>query len=275
MRWGPAGLSGDAIANLFLSGMFVRRLYKHIRSTQSSTPQNQMIEYIARKSLTCLALTFFVNLAMNLLKVTTFIGEYSDAFTVFFELAESTLLVEALRVDDQLKATVGCSQCGKSSGQIEKRYDQNPSQKRSRLPQFSTFDFVPLEERHSTSDAFRKHTNSDDHHPHVTSYSTNTTTATGGRRGTNTMDDSTRMRYSVDSTITSPERSATRHGNTSTISKRSMDVTSNGSYSAGYASPSPSASTQLQSSGVTRPLDTLSRSLVHHPEWNNNDYRMA
>lgn len=69
---------GDAIANLFLSGMFVRRLYKHIRSTQSSTPQNQMIEYIARKSLTCLALTFFVNLAMNLLKVTTFIGEYSD-----------------------------------------------------------------------------------------------------------------------------------------------------------------------------------------------------
>jgi hypothetical protein len=69
---------GDAIANLFLSGMFVRRLYKHIRSTQSSTPQNEMIEYIARKSLICLALTFFVNLAMNLLKVTKFIGEYSD-----------------------------------------------------------------------------------------------------------------------------------------------------------------------------------------------------
>lgn len=40
--------------------------------------QNQLIERIARKSLACLAFTFVVNLAMNLLKVTTFIGVHSD-----------------------------------------------------------------------------------------------------------------------------------------------------------------------------------------------------
>lgn len=40
--------------------------------------QNQLIEYIARKSLICLILTFVVNLAMNLLKVTMFIGDRSD-----------------------------------------------------------------------------------------------------------------------------------------------------------------------------------------------------
>jgi hypothetical protein len=81
---------GDAIANLFLSGMFVRRLYKHIRSTQASSIQNQMIEYIARKSLVCLTLTFFVNLAMNLLKVTAFINEYSDVGFPHFPLKKET-----------------------------------------------------------------------------------------------------------------------------------------------------------------------------------------
>lgn len=39
---------------------------------------NCVIEYIARKSLVCLALTFVVNLIMNLFKVTTFLGDRSD-----------------------------------------------------------------------------------------------------------------------------------------------------------------------------------------------------
>lgn len=40
--------------------------------------RNQVIEYIARKSLICLILTFVVNLIMNLFKVTRFIGDRSD-----------------------------------------------------------------------------------------------------------------------------------------------------------------------------------------------------
>ncbi|ORZ17749.1 hypothetical protein BCR42DRAFT_412425 [Absidia repens] len=91
---------GDALANLFLSGMFVRRLYVHIRrSRKVMSHRNCVIEYIARKSLICLALTFVVNLIMNLFKVTMFLGDRSDAFTVYFAIIESTLLVEALRMD--------------------------------------------------------------------------------------------------------------------------------------------------------------------------------
>lgn len=40
--------------------------------------RNQVIEYIARKSLICLILTFVVNLIMNLFKVTKFLGNRSD-----------------------------------------------------------------------------------------------------------------------------------------------------------------------------------------------------
>lgn len=40
--------------------------------------RNQVIEYIARKSLICLILTFVVNLIMNLFKVTKFLGDRSD-----------------------------------------------------------------------------------------------------------------------------------------------------------------------------------------------------
>ncbi|CEP11111.1 hypothetical protein [Parasitella parasitica] len=91
---------GDALANLFLSGMFVRRLFIHINMSKSlMSHQNKVIERIAQKSLMCLAFTFVVNLAMNLLKVTMFLGDHSDAFTVYFEIIESTLLVEALRND--------------------------------------------------------------------------------------------------------------------------------------------------------------------------------
>ncbi|KAI8393904.1 uncharacterized protein BYT42DRAFT_23303 [Radiomyces spectabilis] len=105
---------GDALANLFLSGMFVRRLYLHILMSRTLMHrQNRIIEHIARKSLICLILTFVVNLAMNLLKATRFIGDRSDAFTVWFALVESTLLVEALRVDhEHLPNQVFCENCG-------------------------------------------------------------------------------------------------------------------------------------------------------------------
>ncbi|KAI9323704.1 hypothetical protein BX666DRAFT_1847192 [Dichotomocladium elegans] len=104
----------DILANLFLSGMFVRRLYLHIRQSETvMTRQNRVIEKIARKSLICFILTFIVNLAMSLLKVTTFVGTRSDAFTVYFALIESTLLVEALRVDYmRLPSQQFCEQCG-------------------------------------------------------------------------------------------------------------------------------------------------------------------
>ncbi|KAI8089168.1 uncharacterized protein BX664DRAFT_235140, partial [Halteromyces radiatus] len=104
---------GDALANLFLSGMFVRRLYGHIRrSRKVMSHHNCVIEYIARKSLICLALTFVVNLIMNLFKVTMFLGDRSDAFTVYFAIIESTLLVEALRVDHPgIRDQSSCHQC--------------------------------------------------------------------------------------------------------------------------------------------------------------------
>lgn len=51
----------------------------HIRNSRTvMSHRNQIIEYIARKSLICLILTFVVNLAMNLFKVTKFIGNRSD-----------------------------------------------------------------------------------------------------------------------------------------------------------------------------------------------------
>ncbi|KAI9265142.1 hypothetical protein BDA99DRAFT_43582 [Phascolomyces articulosus] len=104
----------DVLANLFLSGMFVRRLYLHIRTSKKvMSRQNRVIEHIARKSLWCLILTFIVNLTMNLLKVTTFLGNRSDAFTVYFSLIESTLLVEALRIDyTRLENQAFCEHCG-------------------------------------------------------------------------------------------------------------------------------------------------------------------
>ncbi|CAM0140861.1 unnamed protein product [Umbelopsis sp. WA50703] len=107
---------GDTLANLFLSGLFVRRLYKHlqIQTNMIVNQRSALVEYIARKSLVCLILTFLVNLVMNLLKITSFIGDRSDAFTPFFEIVESTLLVEALRVDhENLKIHQNfCESCG-------------------------------------------------------------------------------------------------------------------------------------------------------------------
>lgn len=107
---------GDTLANLFLSGLFVRRLYKHlqIQTNMIVNQRSALVEYIARKSLVCLTLTFLVNLIMNLLKITSFLGDRSDAFTPFFEIVESTLLVEALRVDhENLKIHQNfCESCG-------------------------------------------------------------------------------------------------------------------------------------------------------------------
>ncbi|KAL0076718.1 hypothetical protein J3Q64DRAFT_1345411 [Phycomyces blakesleeanus] len=104
----------DSLANLFLSGMFVRRLYKHIRRSRTvMSQQNSLIEYIARKSLVCLILAFVANFAMNLLKVTEFLGDRTDSFTVYFEIVESTLLVEALRADSVSPANTSmCNNCG-------------------------------------------------------------------------------------------------------------------------------------------------------------------
>ena len=50
--------------------------------------QNIVIERIARKSLICLAFTFVVNLAMNLLKVTMFLGTHSDVSNVVLRYTE-------------------------------------------------------------------------------------------------------------------------------------------------------------------------------------------
>lgn len=62
--------------------MFVRRLYLHIRMSKTvMSRQNRLIEHIARKSLICLIFTFVVNLAMNLLKITEYIGDRSDVST--------------------------------------------------------------------------------------------------------------------------------------------------------------------------------------------------
>lgn len=50
------------------------------------THQNKVIERIAMKSLVCLAFTFVVNLAMNLLKVTMFLDDHSDVSYIFAPL---------------------------------------------------------------------------------------------------------------------------------------------------------------------------------------------
>ncbi|KAI7869529.1 hypothetical protein BDF14DRAFT_1782366 [Spinellus fusiger] len=104
----------DSIAILFLSGMFVRRLYNHIQSSKSIISQQKtMIEYIAWKSLVCLVLAFFTNFLMNLLKLTRFLGNRSDSFTPYFQIIESTLLVEALRTDSlRSDSQTMCYNCG-------------------------------------------------------------------------------------------------------------------------------------------------------------------
>ncbi|CAO3678109.1 unnamed protein product [Rhizopus stolonifer] len=129
----------DSLATLFLSGMFVRRLYVHIKRSQSVISQrNRVIEYIARKSLLCLTFTFVVNLAMNVLKVTGFAGNRSDTFTVYFQTIESTLLVEALRIDyTYLSDQSFCEHCGMvihSNNSQKKSNSSPPRNGRARIP---------------------------------------------------------------------------------------------------------------------------------------------
>lgn len=59
--------------------------------------RNQVIEYIARKSLICLILTFVVNFIMNLLKVTNFLGDRSDVSgcTVIQALDNNILFIDS------------------------------------------------------------------------------------------------------------------------------------------------------------------------------------
>jgi hypothetical protein len=64
--------------------LLLYRLFKHLQ-VQTSMIVNQrsaLVEYIARKSLICLILTFLVNLLMNLLKITNFLGDRSDVSKV-------------------------------------------------------------------------------------------------------------------------------------------------------------------------------------------------
>ncbi|KAI8389363.1 hypothetical protein BD560DRAFT_452201 [Blakeslea trispora] len=152
-QWGSGVIMlnfiADALANLFLSGMFVRRLYMHIRSSRTlMSHRSQVIEYIARKSLVCLIFTFVVNLTMNLLKITKFIGNRSDAFTVYFEIIESTLLVEALRVDHtQLPEQSFCEHCGMVMTSYGKEQRRSPTNKATKKQQVSDMDHAHIPTR--------------------------------------------------------------------------------------------------------------------------------
>ncbi|KAJ2958213.1 hypothetical protein NQZ79_g6175 [Umbelopsis isabellina] len=105
---------GDTLANLFLSGLFLGRLYKHYQAQKCmTTAQNPLIGVVVKKSLLCFILTFVVNLIMNILKLSQFLGDYSDALTPFFEVVESTLLVEALRFEpEKMGSHAYCQNCG-------------------------------------------------------------------------------------------------------------------------------------------------------------------
>ncbi|KAF7728341.1 hypothetical protein EC973_006282 [Apophysomyces ossiformis] len=158
-KWGSGviilNFVADVLNNLFLSGMFVRRLYLHISTSKSLMSQhNRVIEYIARKSLSCLILTFVVNLVMNLLKVTEFIGDRSDvsirlsykSFTVYFQLIESTLLVEALRVDyTRLPSQAFCENCGMAIRYLRSK-GTSDSAKRSKSRTEETNDAIDLKQ---------------------------------------------------------------------------------------------------------------------------------
>ena len=78
-----------------------------------TTTQNPLVGIVVRKSLLCFILTFLVNLIMNILKISLFLGNQSDALTVFFEIIESTLLVEALRFEpERMGHHDYCQNCG-------------------------------------------------------------------------------------------------------------------------------------------------------------------
>ncbi|KAI9471814.1 MAG: hypothetical protein EXX96DRAFT_581792 [Benjaminiella poitrasii] len=142
----------DILANIFLSGMFVRRLYIHIRNSRTvMNHRNQVIEYIARRSLICLILTFVVNLVMNLFKVTRFIENRSDVFTPYFEIIESTLLVEALRVDyTRLPEQSFCEHCGMIINSYSPNADEHNKLRQRQISQVVNNINIPLGSAPST-----------------------------------------------------------------------------------------------------------------------------
>ncbi|RUS19491.1 hypothetical protein BC937DRAFT_87394 [Endogone sp. FLAS-F59071] len=121
VAWEPGvlylGFIADTLANLFFGGLFLYRLRKHLAEyrwvTHYGDNLDDRIEKLARKSLICLIIGICCNLVMNLLKITSYIGAASDDLTCYFNIAESTLVVEALRGDPYKAASdYVCENCG-------------------------------------------------------------------------------------------------------------------------------------------------------------------
>ncbi|KAI8888059.1 hypothetical protein K501DRAFT_173969 [Backusella circina FSU 941] len=114
-QWGTGviilNFISDALANLFLSGMFVRRLYIHIRSARSiMSHRNKVIMRKILKDYYNVSFFFFKFILFFFFFFFTFT---TLAFTVYFEIIESTLLVEALRIDyTRLPNQAFCEHCG-------------------------------------------------------------------------------------------------------------------------------------------------------------------
>ncbi|RUO95479.1 hypothetical protein BC936DRAFT_143937, partial [Jimgerdemannia flammicorona] len=98
---------GDTLASLSFGGIFVQRLRSHISAARwiTTNSKSNLVEQVARKSLWCLIFSLAANAVMNILKITNYIGDSSDNLTVYFQLIESTLIVEALRADEICSAT--------------------------------------------------------------------------------------------------------------------------------------------------------------------------
>ncbi|CAM0142082.1 unnamed protein product [Umbelopsis sp. WA50703] len=63
---------------------------------------------------------------MNILKLSQFLGDYSDALTPFFEIVESTLLVEALRFEpEKMGSHAYCQNCGMIVDSAQYRHRQS------------------------------------------------------------------------------------------------------------------------------------------------------
>ncbi|KAI8388272.1 uncharacterized protein BYT42DRAFT_559540 [Radiomyces spectabilis] len=239
----------DIMANLFLSGMFVRRLYMHIRKSRDIISRhNRVIEQIARKSLLCLIFTFVANLAMNLLKITRFIGDHSDAFTVYFEIIESTLLVEALRVDyTGLPNQAFCENCG-----MAVRYTRSGSDRKQK----SEPDYIGLAVRGPSSQSMMgaPYTPTSAEHQTASLINSPIKRATFSRNSVHMFDHATAM----EETVSAPAL-GTKHGGSPTTPK-----------------PSLASDSALRSIDPTSSFASLdqSRRLTDRPEWSNNDYRM-
>lgn len=76
--------------------------------------KTNLVEKVARKSLYCLIAGLVLNTVMNVLKISNYLGTHSDDLTVYFHLAESTLIVEALRADkiQEVNSSTFCDNCG-------------------------------------------------------------------------------------------------------------------------------------------------------------------